>query len=116
MATTKKVTGMKTFSIGAISEAVKFMVDGDEFEAIPANRLPAGVVARYFQKINDSRIFDAHEDFFNAVLTPDSAKLFMIRMESVENPITTAAMGDIASWLLGEVYLQGEASDDLKSS
>jgi hypothetical protein len=107
---------IKKFSVGEITEAVEFEVDADKFIAIPANRLPAGVLAKYFEKINDSRIFDAQELFFKTVLTEDSAKLFFERMESVENPITVPVMGDIAAWLLGEVYMQGEDSAEPKQS
>lgn len=99
----------KKFSVGEVSEPVVFEIDEDSFEAIPSNRLPAGQLAKYFSLINDSRIFDAHEHFFKTVLTEDSYKLFSERMESVENPITVNVMGDVAAWLLGEVYMQGEA-------
>lgn len=112
-ATTKKI---KTFNIGTISEPVKFLIDDDEFEAIPANRLPAGSLAKYFSAINDSKIFDAHDFFFTAVLTEESYKLFNDRLNSAEKPITIGVMGDVAAWLLGEVYLQGEATEKSKES
>jgi len=115
MATTAAKT-IKRFNIGEVTEPVKFMVDEDEFEAIPANRLPAGVLAKYFTAINDSRIFDAHEFFFGAILVEDSLKLFNERLDSVEKPITVGIMGDVAAWLLGEVYLQGEVSAEAKPS
>ena len=105
---------MKQFNIGAISEPVTFSIDEDEFEAIPANRLPAGSLAKYFTAINESRIFDAHEFFFSAVLTEESYTLFDGRLNSIEKPITIGIMGDIAAWLLGEVYLQGEATEESK--
>lgn len=104
----------KKFSVGTVSEPVSFEIDEDTFAAIPANRLPAGQLATYFQYINDSRIFDAHEHFFKTVLTEESYKLFYERMESVDNPITISVMGDVAAWLLGEVYMQGEATDEPK--
>lgn len=104
----------KQFSVGKISEPVTFSIDDDEFEAIPANRLPAGSLAKYFDKINESRVFDAHDYFFKTVLTEDSAKVFFERMDSVENPITISVMGDVAAWLLGEVYMSGEATDESK--
>lgn len=109
----KKYT-MKKFSVGTISEPVKFEVDDDEFEAIPANRLPAGALVRYFEKIGDSKIFEAHEIFFKAVLTEESFKLFNDRLNSEEKPITINIMGDVAAWLLGDVYMQGEASAESK--
>lgn len=115
MATTTKINKLadkprKQFSIGTISDPVFFNIDDDEFEAIPANRLPAGALAKYFAAINDSRVFDAHEFFFTSVLTEESYKLFEERLHSAEKPITIGIMGDIAAWLLGEVYLQGEVT------
>lgn len=107
---------VKTFNIGAVAEPVKFVIDTDEFEAIPSNRLPAGSLADYFEAINDNKIFEAQDLFFKAVLTEASYKLFSDRMTSTENPITFTLLSDIASWLLGDVYLQGEATDDAKSS
>lgn len=110
--TTKNVKTIKTFSVGAISEPVVFNIDDDEFEAIPANRLPAGALAKYFAAINESRLFDAQEFFFQAVLTEESYKLFSDRLNSAEKPITIGVMGDVAAWLLGEVYLQGETTGE----
>lgn len=104
----------KKFSVGKISEPVTFDIDDDTFEAIPSNRLPAGALAKYFDQINDNRLFDAHDYFFQTVLTEDSSKKFFERMESIDNPITVTVMGDVASWLLGEVYMQGEASAESK--
>lgn len=104
----------KNFSVGKATEPVEFEIDDDNFVAIPANRLPAGSLAKYFEIVNDGRIFDAHDYFFKTVLTEDSAKLFFERMESVEKPITISLVGDIASWLLGEVYIQGEATEESK--
>lgn len=105
---------MKKFSVGKIGEPVKFSVDDDEFEAIPANSLPAGHLVKYFEKINDAKIFEAHELFFQAVLTEESYKLFYDRLNSTEKPITINVMGDIAAYLLGDVYMQGEASAESK--
>lgn len=110
MATTK--TTVKTFNIGKITEPVKFNIDEDEFEAIPANRLPAGLVAKYFAAVNDNKIFEAQDFFFSVVLTEDSFKVFNDRLNSKDNPITVSVMGEIAAWLLGEVYLQGEATEE----
>lgn len=112
--TVAAIKKMKTFNIGSISEPVRFMIDEDEFEAIPSNRLPAGVLAKYFEKVNESLIFEAHDLFFNAILTKESSKVFTERLNSVDNPITTGVLGELATWLLGEVYLQGEASAEAK--
>jgi hypothetical protein len=106
----------KKFSISKVSEPVTFTVDDNEFEAIPANRLPAGALAKYFAAVNDNKIFDAQDLFFKAVLTEPSYKLFSDRLNSTETPITFSLLTEIASWLLSEVYLQGEASADAKQS
>lgn len=109
MATTKATT-IKSFSVGTISEPVKFTVDEEEFEAIPSNRLPAGALAKYFAAINDNKLFDGQSLFFQAVLTEESYKRFDDRLNSTENPITFGVLGEVAAWLLSEVYLQGEAT------
>lgn len=106
----------KRFSVGDVSGPVEFEIDNDKFVAIPSNRLPAGVLAKYFEKINEGKIFEAQDYFFETVLTADSAKLFFERMESVENPITVPIIGEIAAWLLGEVYVQGEVTEESKKS
>lgn len=119
MATTKAATtttAVKSFNIGTISEPVKFTIDEDEFEAIPSNRLPAGALAKYFAAINDNNLFDAQALFFSAVLTAESYKRFDDRLNSTDRPITLALLGDVAAWLLGEVYLQGEATEEAKPS
>lgn len=105
----------KSFSVGKVSEPVVFTIDEDEFTAIPANRLPAAAIAKYFQFLNDSKIFDGHDHLFKTVLTEESAKLFFERLESVEKPITVNVMGDVAAWLLGEVYMgSGEDGGESK--
>lgn len=105
----------KAFNVSTVSEPVTFTIDADEFEAIAANRLPAGALAKYFTAINSNSIFDAQDLFFQAVLTETSYKLFNERLNSTENPIPFNVLTDIASWLLGDVYLQGEASGEPNS-
>lgn len=105
----------KAFNISKVSEPVSFTIDGDEFEAIASNRLPAGALAKYFTAINNNNIFDAQDLFFQAVLTETSYKLFSDRLNSTEKPIPFNILTDVASWLLGEVYLQGEATAEPKS-
>ncbi len=109
--TTPKFTA-KSFSMATISEPVTFTIDEDKFEAIPANRLPAGALAKYFASINANNLFEAQEFFFSAVLTEDSLKTFNERMNSTDRPITVSLLGDIASWLLGDVYLQSEPTEE----
>lgn len=109
-----KMVQTKFFSVGEISEPVRFSIDDDEFEGIPSNRLPAGALAKYFDAVNDSKLFEAQDFFFKTVLTEESYKLFNDRMNSTEKPITISVMGDVAAWLLGDVYLQGEAAEESK--
>lgn len=101
----------KTFNAAKASEAVTFAIDDDEFEAIPATSLPAGVLAQYFQDINEGKLFDAHSGFFKEVLTEDSYKVFSDRLTSKEKPITVTLLGEIASWLLGDVYMGGNTEE-----
>lgn len=96
---------IKTFSAGTAKDSIKFDVDGDEFEAISPNSLPAGALAQYFEMINDGKLFTAHEVFFKNILTEDSYKLFEERLNSKEKPITIKVLSDISSWLLGDMYM-----------
>jgi len=104
---------MKTFTVGTVGEPVQFKVEEDQFEAIPPQKLPAGALIKYFHLINENQLFDANEFFFQTVLTKDSLEKFNERINSAENPITLGVLGEIAAWLLGEVYM-GEASDESK--
>lgn len=114
--TIKEPTKMskKTFNVTKTEEPITFNVDEDEFEAIPADRLPAGALASYFQHINDGNLFKAHDAFFETVLTEDSYKRFNERLNSKENPITVNILGDIAAWLLGDEYMGGKVSEEAK--
>lgn len=98
---------VKKFGLAKATAVVSFNVDDDVFTAIPANRLPAGVLAEYFEDVNEGKLFEAHDKFFEAVLTEDSWKVFSERLNSKEKPITVTLMGDIAAWLLGDCYMGG---------
>jgi hypothetical protein len=113
---TKELVKMtkKTFNVTKTEEPITFDVDGEEFEAIAADRLPAGALASYFQHINDGNLFKAHDVFFETVLTEDSYKRFNDRLNSKETPITISVLGDIAAWLLGDEYMGGKASEEAK--
>lgn len=104
----------KTFNVTKTDEPITFDVDGEEFEAIPADRLPAGALATYFQHINEGNLFKAHDAFFQTVLTDDSYKRFNERLNSKDNPITVQVLGDIAAWLLGDEYMGGKAGEEDK--
>lgn len=114
MTTTAKKTGIKTFNVSQLTEPVKFAIDDDEFEAIPPGRLPAGVLATYFHDINDGKLFEAQAEFFKTVLKEESHKLFTDRLNSQEKPIPITILGDVASWLLGEVYMAGNPTEESK--
>lgn len=102
---------MKTFTSKPQEDPVKFVIDEDEFEAIPANLLPGGVVNEYFKKVSKGEIFEAHEDLFKFVLTEESYKVFQERYTTKnDQPITITMLGEVAAWLLGSVYM-GEAGD-----
>lgn len=112
---TKELTKVtkKTFNVTKTDEPITFDVDGEEFEAIPADRLPAGALAKYFEHINNGDLFKAHDAFFETVLTGDSYTRFDARLNSKENPITVSVLGDIAAWLLGDEYMGGKAGAEV---
>lgn len=107
---------MKQFKLAEATEIVKFSIDNDEFEAIPANRLSAGALAKYFEQVNEGKLFEAHMIFFETVLTEESYKLFDQRMHSKDWPITLKMMADVSTWLLGDIYMGGKAGDSDSSS
>lgn len=115
---TKELVKMtkKTFNVTKTDEPITFDVDGEEFEAIPADRLPAGALADYFQLINEGNLFKAHDAFFEVVLTEDSYKRFDARLNSKDNPITVTVLGEIAAWLLGDEYMGGKAAETTEES
>jgi hypothetical protein len=101
---------MKTFNSKPVSEPITFVIDDDEFTAIPATQLPGGVLDVYFKKVKEGEIFDAHIEFFRFALTEDSFKIFEERFNSKDKPITLTMLSDVSTWLLGSVYM-GEAGD-----
>lgn len=113
---TKEITKMskKTFNVTKTEESIVFDVNEEEFEALPADRLPAGALATYFQHINDGNLFKAHDVFFETVLTEDSYKRFNDRLNDKENPITIGVLGDIAAWLLGDMYMGSKEAEKSK--
>lgn len=106
----------KTFNVVKTGEPITFDIDGDEYEAIPAHRLPAGALATYFQNINEGNLFKAHDEFFKTVLVEDSYKRFNDRINGGDEPITISVLGDIAAWLLGDEYMGGNPTEEAKPS
>lgn len=108
---------MKTFTSKPQAEPVTFTIDEDEFEAIPANQLPGGVVNEYFKKVSKGEIFEAHEDLFKFVLTEESYKIFQERYTTKnEQPITITMLGEVAAWLLGTVYMGEDGGTDQEAA
>lgn len=100
---------MKTFNIIKTDQSFTFTVDKDLFEAIPADKVSASLLASYFQHIMDGNLFKAHDFFFETVLTEESYKRFNDRLNSKTNPITIFVLGDIAAWLIGDQFLGGKS-------
>lgn len=102
---------MKKFTNTASKETVKFSVEDDEFEAIAPRNVPASILETYFKNIKAGDLFEAHNSFFSEVLTEESHKLFVDRLASREKPITLETLGEISSWLLGDVYMGGDSGN-----
>lgn len=100
---------MNTFNITKTDQPIIFTIGNEDFEAIPAEKLSANVIARYFQEINEGNLFKAHEEFFQAVLTLESYERFNTRLNFKKDPITIFTLGDITSWLIGEEFLGGKS-------
>lgn len=98
---------MKKFTNTASEETIKFSVEDDEFEAIAPRNVPASILETYFKNIKAGDLFDAHNNFFGEVLTEESHKVFTDRLSSREKPITLETLGEISSWLLGDIYMGG---------
>ena len=90
----------KSFSTSDALEAVDFDIDGEDFVAVPPNRLPANVLIRYSEKVQEGKLYEAHQQFFAGVLEEDSAQRFEHRLNSKENPIPLALMIEVAEYLV----------------
>lgn len=102
---------MKAFTSSPNAGPVTFTIDEDSFEALPANQMPAGVINSYFKQVKEGEVFEAHLEFLKFSLTEESFKVFEERYASkIEKPITFAMLNEVATWLLGSVYM-GEAGD-----
>lgn len=92
----------KSFSSSDALDKVTFDVDGEDFIASPPNRLPANVLIRYSEKVQEGKLYEAHQEFFSKVLEEDSGTRFNHRLNSSDNPITLAMMIEIAEFLINE--------------
>lgn len=102
---------MKKFSVAAAQSPVEFQVGTDTFYALAPDSVPANILIRYTELIEDNKLFEAHKTFFNRVLVGESADQFIHRMDSTDNPINLAVMIQVAEWLI-EMY----AAFDVKKS
>lgn len=92
----------KSFATTEALDAVEFDIDGEDFIAVPPNRLPANVLIRYSETVQEGRLYEAHKHFFAGVLTDESAERFNARLNSKENPITLPLMIEVAEFLVTE--------------
>lgn len=93
----------KSFKTSEALESVTFDVDGEDFIALPPNRLPANVLIRYSETVQDGKLYEAHKDFFNKVLVDDSAVRFEQRLNSGADDkvtVTLPMMIEIAEYLI----------------
>lgn len=103
---------MKTFTSKPHAEPVVFTVDSDEFTALSSTEMPGGVLDAYFKKVKEGEIFEAHYELFRFALDEKSFKLFEDRFNSkTGNPITVSMLAEIATWLLGTVYMGEDDSN-----
>lgn len=93
---------MKTFKVANATEPLEFQIGDDVFTAIPANRLPGYVLIKYVELVQEGKIYKAHQELFAKALVAESSKLFLDRLDSIENPITLEQMVEVAEWLTEE--------------
>lgn len=93
----------RSFSTAEALDKIEFDVDGEDFIAVAPNRLPANVLIRYSETVQDGKLYEAHKDFFAKVLEDDSAVRFEQRLSGTDadkQPITLAMMIEIAEFLV----------------
>lgn len=92
----------KSFSTADALENIEFDVDGEDFLAYPPNRLPANVLIRYSEQVQEGKLYEAHQAFFDKALQPESALRFQHRLNDHEKPITLPMMIQVAEYLINE--------------
>jgi len=96
----------RSFSSPTQGEPVRFELDGEWFDCLP--ELPAGF-GLDLVKVGPQQAVE----FFDVVLTDESAERFAVLIRNREHPIGQATVDAIAQWLV-EVYTgrpTGESSD-----
>lgn len=96
-----------------VTEAITFTIDGEEFSALPASKLPSGTVIKYLNNSTASPI-ESLLDFLTVVLDEDSSKRFEERVEGTDNPIPFGLLSEIASWIVGEYFKNEDAAPAVK--
>lgn len=93
----------KSFKTSEALENVTFDIDGEDFIAVPPNRLPANVLIRYSETVQAGKLYEAHKDFFGKVLEEESGLRFEKRLNGStddKTPVTLALMIEIAEYLI----------------
>lgn len=93
----------KSFSTSEALENIEFDIDGEDYVAVPPNRLPGYVLIQYSETVQAGKLYEAHKLFFNQVLVGDSKERFDARLKSGDDekaPITLAMMIEIAEYLI----------------
>lgn len=96
------MSNKKVFKVAAAQEPLEFEIGTDSFTAIAPNRLPGNVLISYVEDVQAGRVYQGHKSFFEKALIPESAALFIDRLNSVDNPIPLQQMIEVAEWLTQE--------------
>ena len=98
---------MKQFKVArSAKEGVRFKIDNDEFVALPAEDLPGGILLDLGAAAsgNPQEQSLALLSFLRLALEPDSVDLLERRLRDPRNPIPLTMIGEVAGWLMEEVY------------
>lgn len=98
-----KTNSPKQFKVSDAVEPVEFQVGDETFYALAPDALPANILIRYTEMVQDGKLYDAHKTFFGRALVKESADRFIHRLDSTETPITLSVMVQVAEWLV-EIY------------
>lgn len=98
---------MKQFVIAkSAKEGTPFEIDGDVFVARPAADLPGGILLDLAATMtgDTSEQTLAMFSFLRLALEPESVALLEKRLRDPERPIPIPMVGEVATWLMEEVY------------
>lgn len=94
---------MKKFNVSDTKDPIEFQVGNETFYALAPENVPANILIRYTEQVQDGKLYEAHKLFFARVLIGESSEQFSMRMDSTDTPITLATMMQVAEWLI-EMY------------